>query len=81
MEYNTEAGPNKFLIGTEQGYIMNIMKRKTIETQFRFGFSQGKHHGPIYALERNPGVIKYFLSVGDWQAKIWCEEGVFNPIM
>lgn len=39
MEYNTEAGPNKFLIGTEQGYIMNIMKRKTIETQFRFGFS------------------------------------------
>jgi hypothetical protein len=21
------------------------------------------------------------MSVGDWQAKMWCEEGVFNPIM
>jgi hypothetical protein len=32
MEYNTDAGPTKFLVGTEQGYIMSVLKRKTIET-------------------------------------------------
>jgi dynein intermediate chain 2 len=81
MEYNADAGPQKFLIGTEQGYILNVNKRKQIETNFRFGTQMGKHHGPVYALERNPFIHKYFMSVGDWQAKMWCEEGVFNPIM
>lgn len=81
MEYNADAGPQKFLIGTEQGYILNVNKRKQIETNFRFGTQMGKHHGPVYALERNPHIYKYFMSVGDWQAKMWCEEGVFNPIM
>ena len=37
MEYNVDAGPTKFLMGTEQGYIMLVSKRKAIETQFRFG--------------------------------------------
>lgn len=32
-------------------------------------------------MERNPHINKYFMSIGDWQAKMWCEEGVFNPIM
>jgi dynein intermediate chain 2, axonemal len=81
MSYSTDAGPTKFLIGTEQGYTMLINKRKIIETSQKFGVAQGKHHGPIYALQRNPSITKYFMSVGDWQAKMWCEEGVFNPIM
>lgn len=32
MEYNVDAGPTKFLMGTEQGYIMLVSKRKAIET-------------------------------------------------
>ena len=78
--YNADAGPLKYLIGTEQGYVLQANKRKTIEVQQRFGFDTGKHNGPIYALKRNPSHVKYFLSVGDWSAKIWSEE-LKAPIM
>lgn len=78
--YNADAGPLKYLIGTEQGYVLQANKRKTIEVQQRFGYDSGKHHGPIYALKRNPGHVKYFLSVGDWSAKVWSEE-LKAPIM
>jgi dynein intermediate chain 2, axonemal len=64
--YSAEAGPLKYLIGTEQGYIMQAQKRKTIDIQQKFGIDGGKHHGPVYSLTRNPGHNKFFLSVGDW---------------
>lgn len=38
------------------------------------------HHGPIYALQHNPLFPKYFLTVGDWTARIWNEEQR-TPIM
>lgn len=82
MCYNAEAGPTKYLIGTEQGCILQAQKKKDkIDIQFRYGFNggTGKHHGPVYALTRN-SQVKYFLSVGDWSAKIWSEE-LFSPIM
>jgi dynein intermediate chain 2, axonemal len=80
LEYNQDAGPLKWLIGTEQGYILQANKRKTIEIQTRFGLESGKHHGPVYALQRNPSHTKFFLSVGDWTAKVWSEE-LKTPIM
>ena len=86
LEYNSEAGPLKYLVGTEQGYILMANKKKTIDIQQRFGYDQvagvdcGKHHGPVYSLWRNPDHQKYFLSVGDWCAKIWSEEQK-SPIM
>jgi len=80
MEYNAEASPIKYLIGTEQGYILQASKRKQVEINMRFGLEQGKHHGPVYNIQRNPGHLKYFMSVGDWSAKIWCED-LKNPIM
>jgi dynein intermediate chain 2, axonemal len=80
LEYNSDAGPLKYLVGTEQGYIVQATKKKTIEITQRFGLETGKHHGPVYAIHRNPGHTKYFLSVGDWCAKIWSEE-LKSPIM
>lgn len=82
LEYNSEAAPTRWLVGTEQGYISLVNKRKDkIEfANYRFGFEQGKHHGPVYALQRNPHALKYFMSVGDWTAKIWFEE-LKSPIM
>jgi dynein intermediate chain 2 len=50
------------------------------EVQGRWGDEQGKHHGPIYSMYRNPIHLKYFLTVGDWSAKIWSEE-LKIPIM
>jgi len=78
--YNADAGPLKYLLGTEQGYGVLVNKRKTVEITQRFGIDTGKHHGPIYALGRNPGHPKFFLSVGDWSAKVWSEE-LKAPIM
>ena len=36
--------------------------------------------GPIYALNRSIPNSRYFLSVGDWTAKIWFEE-LKSPII
>ena len=81
LEYNSDAGPLKYLVGTEQGYILLANKRKVIEITTRFGVDNGgKHFGPVYSLWRNPFQTKYFLSIGDWSAKIWSDE-LKQPIM
>jgi len=81
LEYNSEASPMKYLVGCENGGMMQANRRKDkIEINMRYGFEDGKHHGPVYALQRNPFQLKYFLSVGDWSAKIWSEE-LRQPIM
>lgn len=38
------------------------------------------HHGPVYGLVRNPFYPKFFLSIGDWTARIWNED-LKTPIM
>ena len=81
LEYNPDASPLKYLVGTEQGYILQANKRKQVEINLKFGLEQGKHHGPVYNIERNPGHLKYFLSIGDWSAKIWSEDLKVHPIM
>jgi len=32
------------------------------------------HASPIYTLARNPSFFKNFLTVGDWNARIWSED-------
>jgi dynein intermediate chain 2 len=70
--------PMKVLIGTEQGYVAQIMRKpgNKGDVQSRFGFDGGKHHGPIFGIQRNPSLSlnKYFLTVGDWTAKVWAED-------
>ncbi|KAL3792673.1 hypothetical protein HJC23_009401, partial [Cyclotella cryptica] len=76
MEYSTEAGPTKFLIGTEQGIVMsvNLRNKKTNNGITIFDTGAGKHHGPIRTIQRNPTHNKYFVTVGDWSARIWSED-------
>ena len=67
LEYNPEAGPLNYLIGSEQGYIaLTVNKKNKIEITRRFGYDSGKHHGPVYSLWRNPAHMKNFISIGDW---------------
>ena len=82
FEYNQEAGPMKYLVGTEQGFVILANKRpgKAVEIQTKYGFDTGKHHGPVYSIQRNPAQNKVFMSVGDWSAKIWTED-LPTPIM
>ena len=76
LEYNTEAGPTKFLVGTEQGIVMslNMRNRKTNNGITVFDAGSGKHHGPIPSIQRNPTHTKYFMTVGDWTARVWTED-------
>lgn len=75
IEYNPEAGASKFLIATEQGKIFSINKKKNdAEFGIRYGFGWGRHLGPIAAMQRNPYVLKSFISVGDWTVRIWFED-------
>ena len=82
LEYNPEAGATRYLAGTEQGIVVLANKKpgKPVEIQNRYGLEAGKHHSPIYAIQRNPEVTKFFLTVGDWCAKIWMED-LKTPIM
>merc|ERR1712232_400320 len=80
LEWMQEAGPTKYLIGTEHGVILSCSKKpkKACEVGSWFGLEErggyGKHFGPVYSVKRNPFHVKYFLSVGDWCAKMWMEE-------
>lgn len=82
MDYNSEAGPTKYLVGTEQGIVLqvNLRNRKQNNGISVFDQGAGKHHGPIYAIQRNPTHNKFFMTVGDWTARIWVED-VKTPIM
>lgn len=80
LEWMQEAGPSKFLVGTEQGTVISCSKKpkKNVEVALWYGHEEkggyGKHFGPIYSVKRNPFHVKYFLTVGDWCAKLWMEE-------
>jgi dynein intermediate chain 2 len=82
LEYNSEAGPTKYLVGTEQGTIVsvNLRNRKMNNGVSVYDDGPGKHHGPVYSIQRNPTHNKFFMSIGDWTAKIWAED-LKTPIM
>ena len=81
LEWQQEAGPTKFLIGTEEGIVLSLNKRpkKPIETGGWFGVDDKggslKHCGPVLSIKRNMFHPKYFLSVGgDNCIKLWVED-------
>ncbi|KAA0148104.1 hypothetical protein FNF29_06899 [Cafeteria roenbergensis] len=81
LEYNPEAN-GKFLVGTEQGgmALVNTKKKGGKDTVRVFDTGASKHHGPVYQVQRNPFHTKFFMSVGDWTAKVWSEDN-HTPIM
>lgn len=82
MEYNAEAGPTKYLVGTEQGVVVSVNLRNAKQNNglTLYDTGAGKHHGPIYAVQRNPTHSKFFMTIGDWTARLWCED-LKTPIM
>jgi len=79
LEYGEVGGPAKFMVGTEQGVVI-MCNRKAKNPQDRIGTSYSGHHGPVYAIQRNPFFPKFFLTIGDWTARIWMED-IRTPIM
>lgn len=72
LEYNTEAGPTKYVIGTEMGSVIiaNKKPKKNVEISARYGLESGRHLGPVMAIHRSPPNPKFFMTVGDWSAKV-----------
>ncbi|KAI9326661.1 WD40-repeat-containing domain protein [Zopfochytrium polystomum] len=71
--------PTKFMVGAENGSVFMCNKKAKNPSEKITHIYPG-HHGPVYALQRNPFFTKNFLSVGDWKAQIWVED-VRSPIM
>ncbi|XP_056153620.1 dynein axonemal intermediate chain 2 [Lampris incognitus] len=72
--------PTKFMVGTEQGLVVSC-NRKAKTPAEKIVCTYSGHHGPIYALQRNPFFPKNFLTVGDWTARIWSEDIKESSIM
>uniref|UniRef100_A0A2A4JH19 Uncharacterized protein n=1 Tax=Heliothis virescens TaxID=7102 RepID=A0A2A4JH19_HELVI len=65
--------PTRFMVGTENGYVINgNRKGKTALDKLPAKFEA--HVGPVWRVERNPGFLKNFLTVGDWTARVWSED-------
>ena len=75
IDNSSDAGATKFLLGTEQGIIFIVNKKKSEgEIGQKLGLVAGKHLGPIVGMQRNPTSFKFILTVGDWTARIWTED-------
>ncbi|KAM3596241.1 uncharacterized protein V6R79_010830 [Siganus canaliculatus] len=72
--------PTKFMVGTEQGLVVSC-NRKAKTPAEKMVCTYDGHHGPVYALQRNPFFPKNFLTVGDWTARIWSEDIRESSIM
>lgn len=80
LDYDPQtAGPSKFMVGTEQGFVL-AGNRKAKTPADRIAQVYTGHHGPIYAVKRNAFASKYFLTVGDWTARIWVDD-ITTPVM
>lgn len=75
IDYDPQVGgPAKYMIGTEQGTILSINRKGKSQHEKIGANTFNGHHGPVYSVQRNPFHPKYFLSVGDWTARLWFED-------
>lgn len=87
LEYRSDAGATKYLVGSEQGRSLLVDRKaskdkgsqKSIKAVYGSATTH-KHHGPVYSIQRNPFNLKYFLSAGDWTSRIWTED-IKVPLM
>ncbi|XP_066990947.2 dynein intermediate chain 3, ciliary-like [Anabrus simplex] len=72
LEYEPTI-PTRYMVGTENGTVFSCNRKgKTPSEKMTGRFAA--HLGPVYAVQRNPGFVKNFLTVGDWAARIWSED-------
>jgi len=68
LEYESTI-PNKYMVGTENGVVFICNKRFKTPADRIYSKVQC-YQGKVSAVQRNPSFLKFFLSVGDWQAKV-----------
>ncbi|KAF0294467.1 Dynein intermediate chain 3, ciliary [Amphibalanus amphitrite] len=72
LEYETTI-PTKFMIGTEQGTVIQCNRKGKTQTEKIAAVYQA-HLGPVQQVQRNPAFLKNFITIGDWSAKVWSED-------
>ncbi|EPY29044.1 dynein intermediate chain 2, axonemal [Strigomonas culicis] len=81
VDYDPQVGgPSRYMIGTEQGTILSCNRKGKTQAEKISSNTFNGHHGPVYSVQRNPVFSKYFLSVGDWTARLWFEDFKFMPM-
>jgi dynein intermediate chain 2, axonemal len=73
LDYNAAGGPAKFMVGTAQGHVLAGNRRAKSQCD-RITASFRGHHNAVNSVCRNPLFLKYFLSSGDWTARLWAED-------
>ncbi|KAJ8725983.1 hypothetical protein PYW07_000681 [Mythimna separata] len=72
LEYEPTI-PSRFMVGTENGFVITgNRKGKTALDKLPAKYTA--HLGTVWRVERNPGFLKNFLTVGDWTARVWSED-------
>ncbi|KAL0217113.1 hypothetical protein RCL1_007596 [Eukaryota sp. TZLM3-RCL] len=71
--YEINAGAGKFVVGSEDGK-MTLVNRKVKTPSDRCSAPYDAHLGPVLSIDRNKFYPKYFISAGDWCAKLWIED-------
>jgi dynein intermediate chain 2 len=72
LEYEPTM-PTKFMVGTEQGTIITC-NRKAKTAADKIAALYQSYSGPVSKIMRNPFNPKYFLTVGEWMARVWSED-------
>lgn len=81
LDYDPQiGGPAKYMIGTEQGTILSCNRKGKTQAEKIGPNTFNGHHGPVYSVARNPTFSKFFLSVGDWTARLWFEDFKFTSM-
>ncbi|KAG9391758.1 WD domain, G-beta repeat [Carpediemonas membranifera] len=79
LDYDPAAGLTKFLLGTDNGAIINCNKKGKTDAE-RAGSLYQNHFSQVLGLARSPFYSKYFASVGDWKLRLW-QDDVKESIM
>lgn len=78
-EYD-QTQPNKFMVGTEQGVILNF-NRKYKEKENMLNLQYKCSSGPLLTVERNAFFPQLFVSCDAWTIKLWSEDITDTPIL
>ncbi|KAH8387217.1 hypothetical protein KR093_005637, partial [Drosophila rubida] len=70
--------PVRFIAGSDMGCVF-VGNRKGLNPVEMLVGNYSICAGPIRTIHRNPFFVKNFIIVGDWRARIWCEEVKNRP--
>ena len=69
LDYDPLAGgPGCFLVGTQEGYILDCERSDGIMQVIDM---YSAHHGPVYSVQRSSTHPSLMLSAGDWRCSLW----------